>query len=651
MATPTLANRFPTFNVFWEEFKGYVVSDYRPEGRINNIFISNNIYNYFRNWPFWEDEDDAIYSFMTELSFLCAEVQQKDIIHDKIYSRIKEFLTIRTETRRVVRTNESKGREVISYDVPLESPDMTQVSFGQHGKADWLQSIQRSKQAPEVQINEGLIAIDEKGEKIINPNWVETQDPAAVARLVNSFPNIEINFKQFLPRFYKIFQSYFSPAGDFVYDEKSRERKWRSRTEIIQEEEEEEIKPIIKVEEDDITEKEYLRLKKENPNQVAENWQVERLTRRKKFLEKQAKRTSGSFKDKIMLRLMFCETFIETFKKTPQMPPVGTPDEKLPVTAELEEWDKATFWARINQTIGYGEFKEAFADFIEGYNDLVTDNIDRPSQMFLLLGPPGVGKTFMATMIARASDRPIEEISLNGKKEPSVFFGIPQEYSGAGVGEILKTISRYKTTSPVIVFDEIDKCDRQVQRVLGNITDKTLNKKFKDVFFDYSLPINELIIFCTANSPQEIEPFLYSRLTPIQVQPPTFAQRLEIIDDFISLEFKKYKVTNLKTKISDTLIKKFITWEWGMRGAKDNVERTAYRVYLLNKKNKLPTDWDEYGWPIFQKIELDAGDKEINRPACPVYADHTTQHREGCQCFKPEKIEGWIEEMGSEYPD
>ena len=117
MAIPTLANKFPSFGVFYEEFKGVVASDYHPEGRINNIFISNNIYNYFRNWPFWEEEDDAINSFMTELAFLCAEIQQKDVIHDKIYSRIKEFLTIRTESRRVVRTTKAKEKwwEVMIY--------------------------------------------------------------------------------------------------------------------------------------------------------------------------------------------------------------------------------------------------------------------------------------------------------------------------------------------------------------------------------------------------------------------------------------------------------------------------------------------------------------------------------------------------------
>jgi hypothetical protein len=47
---------------------------------------------------------------------------------------------------------------------------------------------------------------------------VETEDPNAVARLVNAFPNVEIKFKEFLPRFEKsgIFMKVFAPATELV---------------------------------------------------------------------------------------------------------------------------------------------------------------------------------------------------------------------------------------------------------------------------------------------------------------------------------------------------------------------------------------------------------------------------------------------------
>jgi len=61
------------------------------------------------------------------------------------------------------------------------------------------------------------------------------------------------------------------------------------------------------------------------------------------------------------------------------------------------------------------------------------------------------------------------------------------------VGEVLKAMCKNKDRAPVVLLDEFEKCDKAVQQVLGNLTDKTLNKKFKDVFFDFPIPINEII--------------------------------------------------------------------------------------------------------------------------------------------------------------
>ena len=102
---------------------------------------------------------------------------------------------------------------------------------------------------------------------------------------------------------------------------------------------------------------------------------------------------------------------------------------------------------------------------MRGYNRLTEKKIDKPCQMYLLLGPPGVGKTYISEMLAEAMNRPIEEISMNGKKDPNIFFGVPQEWAGAGVGEILKAMVKHKDRAPVILLDEFEKCDKQVQQV------------------------------------------------------------------------------------------------------------------------------------------------------------------------------------------
>jgi ATP-dependent Lon protease len=67
------------------------------------------------------------------------------------------------------------------------------------------------------------------------------------------------------------------------------------------------------------------------------------------------------------------------------------------------------------------------ASFVRGYNILEQKKIEKPSQLYLLLGPPGVGKSFIAAILAEAMNRPCEVISMNGKKDPSMLFGVPQE--------------------------------------------------------------------------------------------------------------------------------------------------------------------------------------------------------------------------------
>src|SRR3954470_18694016 len=120
---------------------------------------------------------------------------------------------------------------------------------------------------------------------------------------------------------------------------------------------------------------------------------------------------------------------------------------------------------------------------------------------------------------------------------------------------------KHKDRAPIILLDEFEKCDKSVQKVLGNLTDKTLNKKFKDVFFDYPIPINQLIFFCTANYPEDIEGFLLSRLTPVKIQPATYYERLEIAEDLITYNFGSYKIGNLVDKFSLELIKQCLTRE------------------------------------------------------------------------------------------
>lgn len=640
----TIYETFPDFKVFYTQLKPRFVSDFRLKDKINNLFYANRVYDYYKNDRYYGDSETALNKILSQIVFDAAEIQKKELIWTKIFEKIEKLreITTRTESKSQKEQTNKSPKTITTYNEPLMAlQDLAGGSFGYHNRADWLKTTAKHTGDLTITQKDGMKVLDKEGKLKTIPNWTETDtmDNAGLARILQAFSYIEIDLTKYLLKYRKFFYRSYGQEGLIYVDPHSKRHIFKSYEEVEEEAKpEEERKKAIPTEEPELSFAEWKKeFKKEHPDQTP-NFQlytVYRLEKRKAELEKELKKTSGVFKDKLNLRLTFTESLIEGYQKTIQMPPVGEEEDKLPLGATDEEKANSSFWARVNQVIGFTEFKRIFADFVDGYNDLVTEGLQDkiPAQMFLLLGPPGVGKSYISTIMAEATERPIEVISMNGKKDTSVFFGVPQEWAGAGVGEILKTMIKHKDRAPIILLDEFEKCDKQVQQVLGNLTDKTLNKKFKDVFFDYPVPINEIIFFCTANYPEQIEPFILSRLTPVKIQPSTYRERIEIARDLIAYNFGSYKIGNLANKFSLDLIKRCITKEWGVRGLKDNIERIAYKAFLLKKRGNLPLNWDTYEWPMVDKEEVDGN--------CPYSRDRNRGHQEGCNCFKAELISDW----------
>src|SRR6266487_2535273 len=102
-----------------------------------------------------------------------------------------------------------------------------------------------------------------------------------------------------------------------------------------------------------------------------------------------------------------------------------------------------------------------------------------------LLGDPGLGKTYICQAIGEALGVGYYKISLNGKNSSSIIYGSSIENPGAEMGGIVKAMAENKSQFTVVFFDEIEKAGKEAKDAIGEPTDRTGNRRFKDALYDF----------------------------------------------------------------------------------------------------------------------------------------------------------------------
>ncbi|MCQ2550792.1 MAG: endopeptidase La [Clostridia bacterium] len=293
---------------------------------------------------------------------------------------------------------------------------------------------------------------------------------------------------------------------------------------------------------------------------------------------------------------------IQRFAKMQPMSAESTVSRTFIETALALPWNKQS---KTNSNIkkaekilnedhyGLDKVKERIVEYLSVIH--LSKEIRGP--IICLVGPPGVGKTSVASSIARATGRQFVRMSLGGVRDEAEIRGHRKTYIGAMPGRIISLIKEAGVNNPVFLFDEVDKIGADYKgdpsSALLEVLDPEQNKDFKDHFLEVPFDLSKVMFITTANSVDTIPEPLLDRMEVIEIPGYTEEEKLEIAKRYlIPKKVKEHGLSKNALTFSEKSIRNIInsyTREAGVRNLEREIatiaRKTAKKVVTTKTKS------------------------------------------------------------------
>lgn len=283
-------------------------------------------------------------------------------------------------------------------------------------------------------------------------------------------------------------------------------------------------------------------------------------------------------------------------KKLKQMAPISA---EAGVTRNYLDWMTSLPWGVYTEDdnsikkarevlnadhYGLEEVKDRLIEYL-AVRSLAKDK--QNGTLICLAGPPGVGKTSIATSLAASLGRKFARISLGGVRDEAEIRGHRRTYVGALPGKIIQALKKVGTCNPVILLDEIDKMSNDSHggdpaAAMLEVLDPAQNKNFSDHYLEVDFDLSKVMFIMTANDLSNVPRPLLDRMEVIHVPGYTPQEKMQIAKrHLLPKAITSHGLDSHKLSISDEKLTEVVngyTREAGVRSLERQMNTIARKI-------------------------------------------------------------------------
>lgn len=255
---------------------------------------------------------------------------------------------------------------------------------------------------------------------------------------------------------------------------------------------------------------------------------------------------------------------------------------------------------KLEGKIDLGELKEPFPNYTSFF-EYIEDEVTISSKVqdkiqispALLVGPPGIGKTFLLNKIAKILDLPSYFLNAGTLTSGFIINGLSSGWGTGQPGFVFKSLYESDFANPLCFLDEIDKFghpDRSpVEPVLLSVLENHTAKEFVDEFWNFKMDASNINWIATANDVKKISEPLLSRFSLFEIPLPNYEERKIFTKSIINEIVENKGLSSLYKGVSDDFIAEIAKEEGSLRdigkvikeSISSSIRREEEKIYLI----------------------------------------------------------------------